>query len=150
MNMFHIRALPDLANNIKCGNSLIGPDFYDTRPLDWSVPETVERINAFDWQRVFGNILDQGGFTCVIGNPPYHRELDYKDLMQEIAQTKFGHKYASARMDLWYYFVHRGLELLSSNGRLGFIVNAYWVTGTGAEKLIAELKTQNLIEEILY
>ena len=26
--MFHERALPDLGDNIKCGNSLIGPDFY--------------------------------------------------------------------------------------------------------------------------
>jgi predicted type IV restriction endonuclease len=28
--LFHERALPDLANNIKCGNSLIGPDFFDS------------------------------------------------------------------------------------------------------------------------
>src|SRR5205814_4190394 len=26
--LLHERALPDLGNNIKCGNSLIGPDFY--------------------------------------------------------------------------------------------------------------------------
>ena len=29
MKFFHERALPDLGDNIKCGNSLIGPDFYD-------------------------------------------------------------------------------------------------------------------------
>jgi len=29
LSLFHKRVLPDLANNIKCGNSLIGPDFYD-------------------------------------------------------------------------------------------------------------------------
>jgi hypothetical protein len=29
MRFFHERALPDLGDNIKCGNSLIGPDFYD-------------------------------------------------------------------------------------------------------------------------
>jgi hypothetical protein len=28
MKFFHERALPDLGDN-KCGNSLIGPDFYD-------------------------------------------------------------------------------------------------------------------------
>ena len=28
LKMFQERALPDLGNNIKCGNSLIGPDFY--------------------------------------------------------------------------------------------------------------------------
>jgi len=31
MKLFHERALPDLGNNIKCGNSLIGPDFFDNK-----------------------------------------------------------------------------------------------------------------------
>ncbi|MCC6325569.1 MAG: hypothetical protein IT420_08025 [Candidatus Brocadia sp.] len=30
LKLFHERALPDLGNNIKCGNSLIGTDFYNT------------------------------------------------------------------------------------------------------------------------
>ena len=29
LKMFHERALPDLGSNIKCGNSLIGPDFFE-------------------------------------------------------------------------------------------------------------------------
>ena len=29
LSLYKERALPDLENNIKCGNSLIGPDFYD-------------------------------------------------------------------------------------------------------------------------
>ena len=33
LKMFHERALPDLANNIKCGNSLIGPDFYQQQQM---------------------------------------------------------------------------------------------------------------------
>jgi adenine-specific DNA-methyltransferase len=80
----------------------------------------------------------------------FRGELDFKHLMEEIAATKFGAQYASPRMDLWYYFVHRGLELLSSNGRLGFIVNSYWTSGTGAEKLISDLKNQHVVEEIFY
>ena len=35
LKLFHERALPDLGNNIKCGNSLIGTDFYNT-PLTLS------------------------------------------------------------------------------------------------------------------
>ena len=31
MKMFQERVLPDLSNNIKCGNSLIGPDFYENQ-----------------------------------------------------------------------------------------------------------------------
>jgi Eco57I restriction-modification methylase len=29
LRFYHERALPDLGRNIKCGNSLIGPDFYN-------------------------------------------------------------------------------------------------------------------------
>ena len=33
LRLFHERALPDLGQNIKCGNSLIGPNFYENRQL---------------------------------------------------------------------------------------------------------------------
>jgi len=64
IDLFHMRALPDLAKNIKCGNSIIGPDFYEARPLELSVPETIERINAFDWYGEFKTMLDEGGFSA--------------------------------------------------------------------------------------
>ncbi|MBD3801567.1 MAG: hypothetical protein IE886_09095, partial [Campylobacterales bacterium] len=51
MKLFHERALPDLDGNIKCGNSLIGSDFFDGR-LDLDDDER-RRINAFDWKAEF-------------------------------------------------------------------------------------------------
>ncbi len=36
LRLFHQRALPDLGRNIKCGNSLVGPDFYEGRQVDLS------------------------------------------------------------------------------------------------------------------
>ncbi len=51
LTLFQERALPDLGNNIKCGNSLIGPDFYDGQTT-FDMEERL-RINAFDWQRSF-------------------------------------------------------------------------------------------------
>ncbi|MDQ6966415.1 MAG: N-6 DNA methylase, partial [Mariprofundaceae bacterium] len=50
MAMFHERALPDLGHNIKCGNSLIGPDFYDQQEFSLMAEEDRYRINVFDWQ----------------------------------------------------------------------------------------------------
>ena len=44
--LFHERALPDLANNIKCGNSLIGPDFYQGRQVDAFDEEELYRVNG--------------------------------------------------------------------------------------------------------
>ena len=142
------RALPDLGDNIKCGNSLIGWDYFEGQLI--RDEKEVERVNPFDWQRGFPAVFAKGGFDAVIGNPPYRRELDYKELMDEIAKSPLGKKYRRPRMDFWYYFVHRGLEILCDQGLLSFIVNSYWISGTGSEKLINTLKDTTHIEEIFF
>jgi hypothetical protein len=54
LKFMHQRALPDLDENIKWGNSLIESDFYEEKnhPLR-NNKNVVERINAFDWQAEF-------------------------------------------------------------------------------------------------
>ena len=56
--MFHERALPDLGDNIKCGNSLIGPDFYDQMEMQFLDDEEKLRINVFDWNTEFKEIME--------------------------------------------------------------------------------------------
>ncbi len=67
------RVLPDLDNNVKCGNSLIGPDFYDRPQPSLLGDDEMLRVNAFDWRAEFPAIMSNGGFDAVIGNPPYIR-----------------------------------------------------------------------------
>ncbi|MBP7826804.1 MAG: N-6 DNA methylase [Verrucomicrobia bacterium] len=55
--LFAERALPDLGNNIKCGNSLIGPDFYQQAELPELTDEERYRINVFDWHAEFPEIF---------------------------------------------------------------------------------------------
>ena len=112
--------LDDLTANIRCGDALVGP--------------LLER--------------SAGRFDRVIGNPPYRRELNTKKLLDRIADTEIGRRYRAPRMDLWYYFVHRGLDLLKPGGRLSFIVGSYWTSGRGAEKLIRALRETTQVEEI--
>jgi type I restriction-modification system DNA methylase subunit/predicted type IV restriction endonuclease len=77
MTLWHERALPDLENNIKCGNSLIGLDYYngvqEALPLYNEDDEERNKINAFDWEGKHGfpEVMKNGGFDLVIGNPPY-------------------------------------------------------------------------------
>lgn len=66
MKLFNERALPDLGNNIKCGNSLIGPDFYQGKQMNFLDSEETYRINPFDWQKEFPEIMKRGGFDAVI------------------------------------------------------------------------------------
>ncbi|NTW06278.1 MAG: N-6 DNA methylase, partial [Syntrophaceae bacterium] len=73
--LFHERALPDLGGNIKCGNSLIGPDFYEGGQMSMLDEEEMHRVNVFDWQAEFPEIFKAGGFDAVIGNPPWGATL---------------------------------------------------------------------------
>ncbi len=65
------RVLPDLGANVKCGNSLIGTDFYDHAQGTLFDAEQRLRVNAFDWEHEFAEAMREGGFDAVIGNPPY-------------------------------------------------------------------------------
>ena len=96
-----------------------------------------------------GNILPHPIFDLIVGNPPYRRELGAKALLDTVAATVLGKRYRTARMDLWYYFFHRGLELLKPGGRLSFIVGSYWTSGRGAANLIETLRRSVHLDEIV-
>ncbi|MBI4128110.1 MAG: N-6 DNA methylase [Parcubacteria group bacterium] len=68
-NLLTEQMLPDLASNIKCGNSLIGTDFFSGQLT--ADPSERARINPFDWRSEFPDVFQRGGFDVVIGNPPY-------------------------------------------------------------------------------
>src|SRR6185503_6653749 len=85
-----------------------------------------------NWPTAFPNVAAAGGFDLVIGNPPYLRERDSKREFDRIAHSPLGKRWRTARMDLWHYFLHRGLDLLKPGGRLSFIVNSYWTSSTAA------------------
>jgi type I restriction-modification system DNA methylase subunit/predicted type IV restriction endonuclease len=111
--LFQERALPDLENNIKCGNSLIGPDIYE---LEWT-SEDIGRINPFDWEE-----FPFEGFDAVIGNPPYLRIQGLQEYFGDQI-TYFTDNYQSAvkRFDIYLLFIEKGFNLLSKNGLLGYI-----------------------------
>ena len=130
-------------SNFHQGNSLVGSTFGDvTSSTDFSAGKT-----WFVWAEVFPDIARRGGFDVVIGNPPYRREKNFKSELDEIRVTPLG-RYHSPRMDLWYYFVHRGIQLLRSGGTLSYITNSYWTSGTGADKLIAALRDEVHLNEL--
>ena len=84
---------------------------------------------------VFPAICGQGGFTGIVSNPPYVREKDSRARLDRLSETELGRKWRRPRMDLWHYFVHRGLDLLQPDGRLCLIVPAYWTTSLSAQPL---------------
>jgi hypothetical protein len=137
------RILPDLANNIKCGNSLIGPDFYDQPDLPDMDADAHLRVNVFDWQTAFPEVFKQGGFDCVIGNPPYVRIQAMKEWAPvEVEVYKKAYRSAaSGNYDIYVVFVEKALQLLNPKGRSGYILphkffNAQY--GRNLRELIAQ------------
>jgi type I restriction-modification system DNA methylase subunit len=126
LRMFQERALPDLDDNIKCGNSLIGPDLYDNEQMMLLDEEEHYRINVFDWESAFPQVFggEIPGFDAVIGNPPYIR-IQALRAFAPIEVEHYRNAYRTARRgnyDVYVVFVERGLELLNRNGRLGYIL----------------------------
>ncbi len=119
--LFHRRALPALGNNIKCGNSLIGSDFYRNRQLSFMDEEERLRINVFDWEKEFPKIFTgpNPGFDAVIGNPPYIR-------------------------------IQKGLSLLSSKGRLGFILPHKFFNAQYGEPLRGLISKGKHLAEVIH
>jgi len=120
--LFNEPALPNLDANIQCGNALIGTDCFAGQLLPDK--EALRRVNPFDWTRGFANVMREGGFDCVIGNPPYIRIQTMKE-WAPLEVELYKEKYAAARAgnyDIYVVFVEKGLSLLKPGGRLGFIL----------------------------
>ncbi|MBI4717268.1 MAG: N-6 DNA methylase [Planctomycetes bacterium] len=118
LKLFRERALPDLGRNIKCGNSLIGLDFYDEHQFELFDEEDRIRINAFDWNAEFPRIMGRGGFDAVIGNPPYGGDLSSPE--QEYLSRRW--ESFAAHSDSYIAFLDAGLSLCRRDGYLGMIV----------------------------
>ena len=136
----HERILPDLAHNIRCGNSIVATDFYDAEQASLLPELTKYRINAFDWETGFRQIVVQeGGFDCIIGNPPY---VDIKGMPDEVASYIFErYDCANNRINLFATFIEKSLKLLKpTDGYFSMIVP----TAILAQSSYADLRTKLL------
>jgi len=139
------RALPDLSNNIKCGNSLIGTDF-DTGGLG---EEDVRRINPFDWSAEFPDTMKRGGFDAVIGNPPYIRVRLLKELYPEQVGYLEGHYRCAVHVwDIYLLFMERALQLARTGGRFSFIVPVQTLHQPNCERLREVLLGETRIDVV--
>ena len=113
--------LQNLDENIKCGNSLIGDP-------------NIAGEKAFKWENEFKDVMDNGGFDVIIGNPPYvfTRTQGYEEelkkyynhflLMNQIKKEQKGNNIQSGKLNLYTWFILKSIELLKENGILGFII----------------------------
>jgi len=118
-DLFFIKGhvLPDMINNVKCGNSLIGSDYYDGRFV-FNTDEMKE-IKFFDWKTEFPEIFKNDGFDCVIGNPPWG--ANFTEL--ELSYLRNKNSDIIVRMiDSFMYFINLSFSLFNQSGMFGMIL----------------------------
>ena len=145
-----MHVLPYLGDNIKCGNSLIGSDFYASQDLSLFEEEAMYKVNAFDWEKEFSQIFKNGGFDCVIGNPPYVSAPNMVSMMPEQREAiskspRF--KTLFQKWDLYIPFIEMSLDFLKESGLYSAII-PYPFTNQTYGKLLREkiINEYNLLE----
>ncbi len=143
------KPLCSLDANIRCGNSLVGPDFAEfyrqkhTTLFEQADENERERINAFDWEAAFADVFTHGGFDCVVGNPPYIKLQHFRRTQPDIADYLVGQAsslpnrkqdawatYESTQtgnFDMYLPFIEKGIRLLRPEGRMGYIAPNVWM-----------------------
>jgi hypothetical protein len=128
LQMFHVeRALPNLNQNIQCGNSLVGTDIDEYLML---TPDEEAALNPLDWSAGFPAIMAGGGFHVVIGNPPYdviekergEASWPHETLRQYLPFRPDYEPALGGKLNLYRLFLVKAAELTRADGRLGMIV----------------------------
>lgn len=79
-------------------------------------------------------------YSIVLGNPPYLGEKNHKDIFHALKETIFGEKYYRPKMDYFYYFILKGIEVLEKDGILVYLTTNYWLKADSAELLRTTLR----------
>ena len=153
LQLLQERALPDLDENIKCGNSLIGPEFYENRVLNLFTDDDRWRVNVFDWKSSYPGVFsrEDSGFDAVIGNPPYVRIQSLREWAPIQAEFYKKSYLAAGRgnYDIYVVFVERGLELLNRKGRLGLILPSKFLTTDYGEALRHQIADSRVLDHVV-
>jgi len=122
--------LSSLDHTIRCGNSLVGLDFWTGRAGD---AEARERVNAFDWPAAFPEVFEGGRFDIVLSNPPYVKLQNLMkvdpDVVGWLTAQRGDESYRSAltgNFDLYLPFIEKGLRLLAPGERMAYIAPNLW------------------------
>jgi len=168
LRLFPERALPDLGRNIKCGNSLIGPDFYDGQQMALLDEEETLRVNVFDWQAEFPQVftvspagdserpvgfpktpqvsVEDAGFDAIIGNPPYGASLSAHETSYLLSHFPL----QSYQLDTYLLFVEQGLSKLKDEGVLGLIIPNTWLLNLQSDTIRRVFFAQTRIDRIVH
>ncbi len=170
-----IKPLPNLDYKIVAGNSLLGvqknlfndelfkrleqlkPLFFNEsdrskkahlkQQIDELIHQLTQSREVFDFEIYFSEVFHKkSGFDVVIGNPPYVRQEEIKELKPLL---KPQYECFTGTADLFTYFYERGIKLLHEGGQFAFITSNKWYRSGYGEKLRGWLTKNTRIHELI-
>ncbi len=146
LSLFQKKAQINLAKNIRCGNLLIGPDFYD-KQQKLLFKDSASQISMFDLPTEFSEIASEGGFDVVIGNPPYI-PLQSLNLPGMEAYLRCHYLSAVYKVDTYQVFLEKACQITKQHGLVGFITPNTFLKNRFALELRKYLLDHSEIMEI--
>ncbi len=137
------KILPDLKKNIVCGNSLIGRDISEGS-LFADVDES--KLKPMNFEDAFPEVMKRGGFDAVVGNPPYVRMEEFKEVKDYLRREYRSHE---ERSDLYAYFIERAHKFLKRGARFGMIVSNKFLRANYGVPLRTFLRTNSTVEGVV-
>ncbi|MDP9201530.1 MAG: N-6 DNA methylase [Gemmatimonadota bacterium] len=129
--LFQERALPDLDQNIKRGNSLVESDFEGLGLR--ADGDFLQGVYPFNWRQEYPSVFAVGGFDAVIGNPPYSYRNATEDALREYYDARY--ESTEGNYELYKLFLEKSLDLTRAGGRVGMIVSASFLILTTFTRL---------------
>lgn len=145
---FRDALLPDLNQNIICGNSLIGWDIRERNLFE----EEERKLNPINFEHAFPQIMKNGGFDAIAGNPPYIRIQALQEISPAAVDYYKKHYVAASKgsYDLYVVFVERALSLLNKHGLLGYILPHKFFNSKYGEPLRNIIAKGNYLSEVVH
>lgn len=149
------KVLPNLNENIKCGNSLLDEEYFKFDKDAEDDDDLLFKINPFNWTEEFPFLDDGNGFDAIVGNPPYVRIQNFvKYSPEEIEYYRSSFSpYTYSKKDLfdkYYLFIERAINLLSEGGRVGYIVPHKFFIVKGGKKLRGFITDKTSLDRIIH
>ena len=112
--------LPELGNNLKCGNSFIDD-------------ESIAGLKAFNWETKFPAVFSKGRFDVIVGNPPYvhqkgekgapriaYAEREYFRRNYKSVYSKSVKSRGGIKLNLFVPYVERSIRVIEPTRSYGF------------------------------
>ena len=117
-------------------NEVLNQHLYGHQP-DLGYGPWLKRTQPFHWVAAFYEIMHNGGFDVIIGNPPYveYPSSDVTYSLDHFESAKCGNLYGNC--------IERAMQILSEQGKFSFIVPVAITCSRRMEKVINILKSNS-------